>query len=268
VARAAGAQALAPEEPVSLARPPQPDVDDIAAFLLAFDTGTHPVVGAQWTMDGTNEGPGISRITRMIEAFDLGAAGVIAKGRDGAELARGWVYIGGGEWLSDRAAEPVTSLAALLSSAGPGTEITFTGVLFGTETRLGVDRDEDGFRDRDELDLGSDPGDASSVPPVSSPEIGNELFRPILRLLARNPARAESRIAFTVARPGRAELRVYDVAGRVVRTLVDDAAHEDGEFQVGWDLRDGRGRRVSNGVYFLRLSQRAGEALERISVLR
>ena len=42
--------------------------------------------------------------------------------------------------------------------------ITVTVVPKGTEQRAGVDRDSDGFFDRDELDAGSDPADPESVP--------------------------------------------------------------------------------------------------------
>jgi len=35
--------------------------------------------------------------------------------------------------------------------------------------RIGLDRDDDGFRDRDELDAGSDPADRTSTPPHLDP---------------------------------------------------------------------------------------------------
>src|SRR5262249_38036739 len=54
---------------------------------------------------------------------------------------------------------------ALRLSAAAGGEITFTVVPTTTAGRIGIDRDEDGYYDRDELDLGSDPADASSIPP-------------------------------------------------------------------------------------------------------
>jgi len=37
-------------------------------------------------------------------------------------------------------------------------------VPWGTQTRMGIDRDEDGFFDRDELDGCADPADPTSVP--------------------------------------------------------------------------------------------------------
>ena len=52
----------------------------------------------------------------------------------------------------------------LLALAGPGAELTFTAVPPGSEVRIGVDRDEDGFFDRDELDAGSNPADPVSTP--------------------------------------------------------------------------------------------------------
>src|SRR5262249_35335150 len=44
---------------------------DVAAFLLAFDTGTHPGVGAQWTMDGTNQALGINRLNTLQALADV-----------------------------------------------------------------------------------------------------------------------------------------------------------------------------------------------------
>ena len=50
------------------------------------------------------------------------------------------------------------------SGAGPGSEITFTAVPTGSQTRLGVDRDGDGFYDAEELAVCSNPGDATNFP--------------------------------------------------------------------------------------------------------
>jgi flagellar hook assembly protein FlgD len=47
-------------------------------------------------------------------------------------------------------------------------------------------------------------------------------------------------------------LRVYDVSGRLVRTLVDGRV-EAGRHEVAWDGRDQGGRRTASGVYFYRL---------------
>jgi hypothetical protein len=48
------------------------------------------------------------------------------------------------------------------------------------------------------------------------------------------------------------ELRIFDVRGRTVRTLVD-AAQAPGRYSIVWDGRDDRGTTVGTGVYFYRL---------------
>jgi hypothetical protein len=245
------------------------DQEDVAAFLLAFDTGAAAALGAQWTMDGTNQTAGTARVNALVAEADLGAVRLIAKGRDGNGLARGWEYLGGGAWRPDRAAEPTTDLTTLLAGAGPGTEITFTAVLQGEQHRLGVDRDDDGYPDRDELDVGTDPDDPLSTPPdvVGAPLLAGAGLEP-LRLTGPSPTAHGTRLAFVVPHRGPARLEVFDVAGRRVRTLVDRADHRAGEFERGWDLLDAAGRRVTSGLYFVRLQTADGSAARRVVVIR
>jgi len=47
-------------------------------------------------------------------------------------------------------------------------------------------------------------------------------------------------------------ITVYDLAGRVVRTLVDDDL-PGGNYVATWHGRDDRGRQMTSGVYFYRL---------------
>jgi hypothetical protein len=67
-----------------------------------------------------------------------------------------------------------------------------------------------------------------------------------------NPFRSSTTFRFELPRAGRAELVVFDVTGRRVKTLVsgDLAA---GRFDAVWDGRDELGARTSPGVYFVRL---------------
>ena len=48
-------------------------------------------------------------------------------------------------------------------------------------------------------------------------------------------------------------LRVYDLAGGLVRSLVN-GFREAGTHTVPWDGEDESGRKVGSGVYFLRLA--------------
>jgi hypothetical protein len=67
-----------------------------------------------------------------------------------------------------------------------------------------------------------------------------------------NPFNPATRILFTVPRPTRATLSIFDAAGRHVRTLVDEPV-ESGINEAIWDGKDTRGHRVGSGVYFYRL---------------
>src|SRR5262249_53010861 len=82
----------------------------------------------------------------------------------------GWLYQpASGQFQSDRASEALLSEASLRAQAGTvGQELTYTAGPPGGGTRIGIDRDEDGFFDRTELDAGSDPADPASVPGPST----------------------------------------------------------------------------------------------------
>jgi flagellar hook assembly protein FlgD len=47
-------------------------------------------------------------------------------------------------------------------------------------------------------------------------------------------------------------LRLYDINGRLVRTL-ENQQKRPGVYSIRWDGADDRGRLVPNGVYFYRL---------------
>jgi hypothetical protein len=70
-----------------------------------------------------------------------------------------------------------------------------------------------------------------------------------------NPANPTSKLVYVLPRAAdgtRVSLRVYDVHGRMVRTLVD-RNEVAGPHTVIWDGTDASGRRVSSGTYFARI---------------
>ncbi len=68
----------------------------------------------------------------------------------------------------------------------------------------------------------------------------------------QNPVVGTSQIRFQVPAETRARVSVYDVSGRLVRLVADDAFRA-GDHTVGWDGADSHGDPVSAGVYFVRL---------------
>jgi flagellar hook assembly protein FlgD len=70
-----------------------------------------------------------------------------------------------------------------------------------------------------------------------------------------------------VASAGEVRLRIYDVAGRFVHTLVDGPVAA-GEHALSWDGRGPGGARVASGIYFLRLEAPGYLEVRQIAVLR
>ncbi len=85
-------------------------------------------------------------------------------------------------------------------------------------------------------------------PVGGAPAIPDHLFQN-----APNPFNPETSIRYSVSTPGTVTIRVYNVGGALVRTLVDRRDHPSGRYMVRWDGRDDSGRRLGSGVYFYKL---------------
>jgi len=86
-----------------------------------------------------------------------------------------------------------------------------------------------------------------------------------LALAGRNPFRGMTRIGFTLPSSGRTTLKLYDLAGRLVRTLQDGPLAAGPHTRV-WDRRSDLGALMAPGVYFSRLESN-GRALSRKVVM-
>jgi subtilisin family serine protease len=84
-----------------------------------------------------------------------------------------------------------------------------------------------------------------------------------------NPAAGIAHIRYALpATDASAELVIYDVAGRRVRTLASGFGSVAAAGSLTWDGRDDAGRRLATGVYFARLRGRSGERTARIVRIR
>lgn len=71
-----------------------------------------------------------------------------------------------------------------------------------------------------------------------------------LELASSNPASGSSRLNLTLARSGPVSVVVYDIGGRVVRTL-EDGWQESGTRSLAWDGCDATGAWTPAGLYFI-----------------
>ena len=91
--------------------------------------------------------------------------------------------------------------------------------------------------------------------------------------IGNNPLREGSAVIhLTLAQADRVTVRIYDVSGRLVRTLADGQLFKAGKVDpaLTWDGLDDRGRQVGRGVYFARVRyQNSGyDASKKMIVLK
>lgn len=157
--------------------PPGPqNAIHVMEFLLSMDSNLAPVVGQQVTIGTETPFAEVrerlllllarSDVVDPVPECDLVVKGVV----DGEQ--RGWLRVGDGEFQSDRVNEPPLGIQELRALSNvPGQDLTMTCVPPGSGTRIALDRDRDGYYDRDEIDAGSDPADPGSVPEAA--EVGH-----------------------------------------------------------------------------------------------
>ncbi len=132
-----------------------PDLDNLTAFILCFDTGTAPAVGRSVTADFFNRGS--ATVTAEIVLLEGQAAtdpkncDLVVQGIIGGTPRRFNFLPGTSKYEPDRSSEPALTRIQLLDRIGAMDSLTFLGVVPGNGVRLGGDRDGDGIRDGDEL---------------------------------------------------------------------------------------------------------------------
>ena len=82
-----------------------------------------------------------------------------------------------------------------------------------------------------------------------------------------NPFRDRTEIEYQIPSAGRVELRIYDSAGNLVRTLLSGTESAGIHIET-WDGKDDSGRELASGVYFSRLSFGGEARVSRVSLIR
>ncbi|MCK4303570.1 MAG: hypothetical protein KAY24_04965 [Candidatus Eisenbacteria sp.] len=82
-----------------------------------------------------------------------------------------------------------------------------------------------------------------------------------------NPLSGPTSIHFSLADRTRASLRIFDVSGRLVKTLADGEIAA-GRHQITWDGTDTYGRMVSEGVYYYELGANGVTQARNMVILR
>lgn len=82
-----------------------------------------------------------------------------------------------------------------------------------------------------------------------------------------NPFNPATNIRFDLPARGHVNLQVFDVAGRLIRTLVDED-REAATHEVMWDGTDDAGRTVPSGAYYCRVTSGTGTSTAKMLLLK
>jgi len=91
---------------------------------------------------------------------------------------------------------------------------------------------------------------------------------PASLVVSPTPLRARGAFEFTTARPGRISIRLFDVSGRLVRTVAQEAAAPAGDRRIEFVAKDDAGAPLRAGIYFYRVQLPEGAAEGRLLVIR
>jgi GEVED domain len=82
-----------------------------------------------------------------------------------------------------------------------------------------------------------------------------------------NPFNPSTIISFSLPRPSHVRLRIFDVTGRLVRTLVDEI-RDAARHEIAWNGLDDRQEGVASGVYIYRIETDSFKASERMVLMK
>ncbi|UCH84019.1 MAG: T9SS type A sorting domain-containing protein [Candidatus Latescibacterota bacterium] len=106
-----------------------------------------------------------------------------------------------------------------------------------------------------------------SIPAVGSAGQPSE-EQPRLHDAVPNPFNPQTNIRFELEKPASVRLQIFDVAGRLIRTLVAGEHYPAGGHEVVWDGRNEQGSAVATGIYIYRIDTGYFTATKRMTLLK
>ncbi len=219
--------------------------------------------------------PRMSQVTICGNSADGQTSGIHAAGASAPAVTNAIIAYGGsgGAVFCDASSDlSITHSCVWANSGGDSLCGAYSDNLFANPLFCGADEGDLELRDDSQCLPGNNAwgeligahgqGEcATGVDGVTASEV-------VLHPAAPNPFYPSTAIAFEL--PGRStvDLRIYDVRGRLVRTLLEADVIDAGRHTTTWDGRDRAGERVASGVYFYRIEVDGAVATQRMVLLR
>jgi len=83
-----------------------------------------------------------------------------------------------------------------------------------------------------------------------------------------NPFNGEAVLSFSIRTPGHLRVSIFDIQGRLVRTILERSNTPAGDYDVTLDGREQNGARFASGLYFYRIESADGEKTGRFAVMK
>jgi len=97
-----------------------------------------------------------------------------------------------------------------------------------------------------------------TLKPEITAEISSVLPNPFIRSVM---------ITYALPNERHVKITVYDIAGKLVKTLVDQKV-KAGKYNLVWDGVDGQGRRLPSGVYFTKIDLGKSKVVKKVILIR
>lgn len=88
-----------------------------------------------------------------------------------------------------------------------------------------------------------------------------------LKTPSPTPFKDKTTISYSIAKSGEVSLKVYDQAGRLIRTL-ENGIKDAGIYHTRWNGIDNNNKKVAAGVYFMRLLSGDFSSVEKLIIIR
>lgn len=108
-----------------------------------------------------------------------------------------------------------------------------------------------------------------SITPVVIDQLSSDRSVPLIKPLSiyPNPFNPSTTISFELKEPERVVVRIFDVSGRLVKTLAD-GTFTNGPHELQWNGYDNNGAMVASGIYFIRLDSNTYTITQKAIMLR
>jgi hypothetical protein len=165
------------------------------------------------------------------------------------------------QWLIDRSLEPDANYQRIATVPGQGNSPTGHAYQYVDNAVLSGNTYYYLLGDQDFMENVTWHG------PVSVTAAGPVIDRVRLLPCRPNPARGRVTMGYELPSACRASLRIYDICGRLVRTLAD-GDHQAGRHAADWDGKSPDGTAVRSGVYFYRMEAGSACLTGKITLIR